>query len=317
MKDSTNKNILAEIYASDDMDNHPEQLKRIKSAQSKKTTPNSIDKDNQTGIFPGSGKNPYETTLHSCTCRDFVVRHLPCKHIYRLRMELGLLDKNFDIGINTNNEFSLESAVAELEKLNKESQLLIKNNLNAVIHRNQTEFPIKINTETEDLQSCSLLEIIDMPNLALHIFKRNQIIDILDKQNISGFKRNISLDNLIQWCCENISDIWSVFPKITVFRFSDKFQKAQHQTYKYLQRKYDWDSYYTEKENVNHMIEIRYPHGSVPEDLSFNISSNGKATSQGNPNIYHFPNDEITKLLTFYGHNRCLNGFDVTSQELE
>ena len=66
-----NKDVLAEIYASDDMDNHPEQLKRIKSAQSAKTTPSSIDREKRTGIFPGSGKKPYETTLQSCTCRDF------------------------------------------------------------------------------------------------------------------------------------------------------------------------------------------------------------------------------------------------------
>lgn len=88
------KNVLAEIYASDNIDDHPEQIKRIKSAKLTKTAPISIDKANKTGVFSGSGKKPYETTLQSCTCRDFFVRRLPCKHIYRLRMELGLFDYN-------------------------------------------------------------------------------------------------------------------------------------------------------------------------------------------------------------------------------
>lgn len=35
----------------------------------------------------------YETTLHSCTCEDFVKGHYktPCKHMYRLAIELGML----------------------------------------------------------------------------------------------------------------------------------------------------------------------------------------------------------------------------------
>ncbi len=83
------KSKLDEIKKSDNIDNDPEQLKRQKSAMTKKCNPVELDKINKTGIFKGSGKAPYITTLDSCTCRDFVVRNLPCKHIYRLRIELG------------------------------------------------------------------------------------------------------------------------------------------------------------------------------------------------------------------------------------
>jgi len=316
---TSNSDVLAEIYASDDIDNHPEQLKRIKSAQSAKTTPSSIDKENKTGIFPGSGKKPYETTLHSCTCRDFFIRRLPCKHMYRLKMELGLMQETAQTGVNKNMEFSLEEAIAELEKLTEKSQKIIKNFLAASISRKETNFTIIINNETADLQTCPLLntKISDKPDTDLHFFKRNEIIKMLDDHNVSGFKRNISIDKLIQWCCENIPNIWNVFPKVTVCCFSENFQKVQRKTYKYLLRKYDWSSYYTEKDNIDHMIEVRYPYGAIPEDLTFNISLNGNTTKYGNPNIYHFPDDEITNLLTFYGHNRCLNGFDTTLKESE
>lgn len=86
---SASKDLLAEVKASEDIDSHPEQLKRMEKAKGAKMAPVSIDYMEQTAIFSGSGKRPYETTVASCTCRDYFVRRLPCKHIYRLRMELN------------------------------------------------------------------------------------------------------------------------------------------------------------------------------------------------------------------------------------
>ena len=83
-----NKELLAEVKSMEDVDSHPEQIKRIEKARGIKMAPISIDYMSQTAIFSGSGKTPYETTVVSCTCRDYFVRRLPCKHIYRLRMEL-------------------------------------------------------------------------------------------------------------------------------------------------------------------------------------------------------------------------------------
>lgn len=88
-----NRELLSEVKASEDIDSHPEQIKRIEKAKEVKCKPLFIDKENKTGVFGGSGKIPYETTVDSCTCRDYFVRRLPCKHIYRLRMELGLMDE--------------------------------------------------------------------------------------------------------------------------------------------------------------------------------------------------------------------------------
>lgn len=82
------KRLLAEVKASEDIDSHPEQIKRMEKARGAKMSPLSIDRVSQTATFAGSGKTPYETTVDSCTCRDFFVRRLPCKHVYRLRMEL-------------------------------------------------------------------------------------------------------------------------------------------------------------------------------------------------------------------------------------
>lgn len=76
--------------------------KRYKKAMSADLTPMSVDRELQKGIFKGSGKTPYEVTLDFCTCGDYKRRQLPCKHIYRLAMELNLIDGNYDTGINKN-----------------------------------------------------------------------------------------------------------------------------------------------------------------------------------------------------------------------
>ena len=83
------KSRLALLRMSADMDSDPEQIKRRESAQKIKASAIQLDTATRSALFYGSGKTPYSTTLVSCTCRDYALRHLPCKHIYRLKMELG------------------------------------------------------------------------------------------------------------------------------------------------------------------------------------------------------------------------------------
>lgn len=73
----------------------PDEEKRLNSAQQSKTSPTSIDREHETGVFYGSGKLPYQTSLAACTCNDFVKRKKPCKHIYRLAMELGIIPLDY------------------------------------------------------------------------------------------------------------------------------------------------------------------------------------------------------------------------------
>lgn len=296
----------------DDIHTTADQIKRIASAKSSKTTPSNIDKHTMTGCFPGSGSTAYTTSLESCTCGDFVRRKLPCKHIYRLAIELGLLNETAQSGVNKNTleaqQFSLKDAVSELENLNEECQKIVRDFLYQALYQNASEFPVLAENCNAGLLYCALLNQIEAPEIALQALKRNQILQILDAHSVTGFKRNMSLKNLISWCIDNVPDVWSVFPQIYVFRFVANFKTAQRRVYTYLLRKYDWETYYNEE-----MEEIRYPHGAKFEDFSITVSLSGTQQS-GNPNVCHFPDDEVTKLLTLYGHNRCLNGFDISSQ---
>lgn len=69
-----------------------EQVKRIEAGRKLKKKIVSLDPDVQLLVVSGSAAEPYQCNLESCTCADFAIRHLPCKHIYCLADELGLLD---------------------------------------------------------------------------------------------------------------------------------------------------------------------------------------------------------------------------------
>ena len=73
--DSANKNLHLEF----------DQLKRQKSALSLKML--SIDRNLKIGTI----KN-YSVTLENCSCIDFSRRKKPCKHMYRLAMDLGIFE---------------------------------------------------------------------------------------------------------------------------------------------------------------------------------------------------------------------------------
>lgn len=68
----------------------PEQLNRIKRSTSVKIV--SYDHNTQIAIIAGSGKSTYTTSFGKCTCGDFISRHLPCKHMYRLAAQYGGVD---------------------------------------------------------------------------------------------------------------------------------------------------------------------------------------------------------------------------------
>lgn len=282
-----------------DLHEATDQKKRLASAKSTKTTPDEINREEQTGIFPGSGKIPYVTSLVSCTCGDFTRRHLPCKHIYRLAIELDLLNETAEYGVNKNileaNQIPWKDAVAELENMTEASQLTIQRFLYQEINK-ETEFAATVDSFGEELLKSTLVEQIDAPLTALQAYQRKDITAALDEHGITGFKRNLSVRNLAAWCLENVPDVKKLFPDVRVFRFSDRFQKGHRKVYSYLLRKFSWDSFLDEE-----LKEIHFPRGAVFSD--------------SDPSVCYFPDDEITELLTLYGCNRCLNGYRTVQNQ--
>ena len=70
----------------------PAQIKRRLNSEKIKPEAVTVDAENLTAVIVGSDPEPYLVTLEECTCYDFCARGLPCKHIYRLADELGILE---------------------------------------------------------------------------------------------------------------------------------------------------------------------------------------------------------------------------------
>ena len=275
----------------------PDQIKRMASARKKDTSPSSVDKETKSAIFPGSGKNPYTTSLNECTCGDFLRRHLPCKHIYRLAMELGIMDGRFNSGLNKNLALSLQESVAIIENFTDEQEQFIKRLLPQLIAGKN---PVEeyISGALEPVLSCPLLVFAPSSlKSILNDYRKTDIEAMLSQIQRLPDKKLLKGD-LITYCCDKIPELRLQLPSKYIITASEQFGKSIRKTYTYLCRKYDWMSIYDEN-----MVCFIVPYGS---DDASGILGN---CLHGLNGLYCFPNDEITALLSFYGHNRCENGF--------
>jgi hypothetical protein len=73
---------------------YPDQQKRFESATLATCTPVHIDKKDMFAYFQ-SKRGKYETFLDTCTCTDFARHGLQCKHMYRLALELQLMEGKY------------------------------------------------------------------------------------------------------------------------------------------------------------------------------------------------------------------------------
>lgn len=178
-------------------------LKRLKSAKNANLTPLKIDKGKNTGIFQGSEKQ-YETQLDFCPCVDFARNRVPCKHIYRLAIELGVMDLRVNTDKNairqpytapTGN--SLSAAVDTIEKLSEKAQIKL---CDITLHMT-SQSPYKLAFEDD-----TLAEIIDAGLLIkgenkekpIHFGKINEIRALLKELNIpyKGKRKKVEFEEL-------------------------------------------------------------------------------------------------------------------------
>lgn len=289
------------------------QEKAIARAQLAETTPLTVDHSSQTAVFYGSGKAPYETSLSTCTCNDFTRRKLPCKHIYRLAMELGIIDLPYKTGeskgARLERQLFLEDAVSIIESLSENTQRQLMQMLgmtNFNISDRQNPYLFTDLSVIEDLRGCPLLEERPAAALILSQMKRADLNALIAQTGITNPpKKNASSSVLSQWLQDNVTNLTAILPPYVAFSFVPSFDRAQRSTYQYLLRKYESDSVFLPEGDI-----ASVPHGSNPPAFTISVSPSGVTSSvTGNPDAFYFPDDDITALLTKYGCNRCLGGF--------
>lgn len=276
----------------DSCHNDAGQKKRQASAKKTACTPTFVDYIEQTGTFVGSSGH-YTVSLDHCTCVDFNRRKLPCKHMYRLAMELGLMDGEYesntaDVVAPIRVKIDFPECVEIVESLSVDAQIFFKNllhNMNSKdIYRRVVCSP-----ELTELMGAGLLEESSNPKMQLSGYKIKELKERLVSIGYSSAIR--SKEELVDWIINNLAEY---IPKICsdtiIVRVPEgvKYQKA----YLYLLRKFDNDSYVDDN-----MVWHDIPHGAV---FSTSVGINGVSGL-----ILQFPDDDVTDLLNKYNANRC------------
>lgn len=107
----------------DDLHTDFEQVKRMQSAKGLKESIVSLDVDSGVIEIQGSEIEPYKATLKECRCTDFMRRQLPCKHMYALALEMGIIEESDIKRSKTAAKQEIESDLKKYRQLYEDEKL--------------------------------------------------------------------------------------------------------------------------------------------------------------------------------------------------
>lgn len=246
--------------------------KRIKSAKSAKLTPVMVDTTDHYAYFQGS-HGRYETWLDSCPCGDFIRYKLPCKHIYRLAMELGIID---EIVSNDKNlippvkakKIDLSETIDIVEELSEDAQLLLLE-IASSVSNNSPIYTAKVTNTLSELLNTPILKKASAEPIATILFgKKSEIIDLLNEYGVDFSAKDskshlseLCIANIYEQACEhfgvNISQDVLISPEYS-------YKNIHH----YLHRKYGYISYYDGQNMIDlSLLESKLPNDKVTDEL--------------------------------------------------
>ena len=283
-----------------------DQKKRYEYAKSAELTPVSIDILSGKGKFSGKhGK--YSTSLESCECFDFNARQLPCKHMYRLALELRVIIDIFNSNSSKvksphpQDSFSLSESVAVLESCSKKAQMEVQNLFYNFLSSKTVVYPLASGTEATELLEKGIIVQVDDVKVSLSGYARNDLRTKIEPYTRNmKFNKNMKLSLLIDWVIINIPEALSDLCKEYIpASLHPRFLKSKQKLYTYLNRKYRTESIF----DGDNLIELPYG-AQVFTTITINPITKEKECLTS----YRFPDDEITDLLNKYNANRCIEG---------
>ncbi len=155
-----------------------DQKKRLESSWAAACTPVDVDPEKEMAHF-ASKRGNYETTLKQCSCGDFIRRHLPCKHMYRLAWEIGILSYDC-VRAYRYGGYSWKEVVEIVEKLSEDAQKEFYANYS----KGSKQFRKMKRPELEELITHGIYE--EYPESETAKYKTVSIIDdfLVDKQKV-------------------------------------------------------------------------------------------------------------------------------------
>lgn len=278
----------------------PEQLKRQVSAKKVECTP--LEISGNSGKFQGqSGR--YVTTLESCQCGDFIRRRKPCKHMYRLAMELGIFggkdslvsDKSKVIIPRNERPFILQDIIGILENYPDNLQVIFKEILCDLTYRNQKLSYVEDRALISDFYSESLL--VDSPDYSFitKSYGKRKTSQLLREHPLPFPKDCTQITKQYNWFLAHASEYGpQIFENETSVVLSPELRSCATDVYKYLHRKFDKDGYYDSDTDET----VSCPAGSIGV-LTVHVSPFEIASESHR----EFPNDAATKMLDLFDTN--------------
>lgn len=226
----------------------PDQERRHATARTGECTPLEIDAENGVGYFSGkSGR--YTTTLQECTCMDFARRHKPCKHMYRLAIELGLFNDTVEKNRTKvkapypDDSYVYDQIIYLLESCSQSAQKIYKLYLYYYLYQKAKDFGFKKSDDVSQLIDNNLLIHSDSETALIGTYARNElnalVVPLLDG---IPFKKNMTKPKLIDWIINTIPAKIPLICKdavaVTIHPLADK---ERHKVYSFLHQKYDYE----------------------------------------------------------------------------
>lgn len=235
-------------------------------------------------------------------------------------MESGKIDRY------STEEF--QKAVGLIENLNDDAQLFLKSVLGVIAPQNYGIFWFEsdithtyitatsfsgftANSASVDwLSSCPYLDFAPMQLENLSV---DEIWNVIRTANIQEdtLPSMTTKNELIEWCKKNVADIERYLPNRS-YVYVLFYQKVMFNVLTYLRRKFDWNTYFITESD--HAKKVLYPCGAKFDEPLTSLFGDGVSPGKGTRLCCRFPDDEITELLTLYGHNRCLNGYKAVAE---
>lgn len=214
--------------------------KRILSAQKPDLTPLRLDQEDGLAYFQGS-HGRYETFLDYCPCGDFKRRKLPCKHIYRLAMELGLFEGNpvndkSRVKIPRNIKgLDLIPAIDIIEKCSDEAQKIAMRLFPA-----SYQTLVDKNEAVNELLNSNIFYETENNSLKNDYLNAREIVRLLKEKGFNVGIQKTPYDELLKLAEENIPDyISEEYSKMAVLTLDDAFASVKGKLSKYFSRKFD------------------------------------------------------------------------------
>lgn len=225
----------------------PDQQKRIASAKKSACTPVSLDPSTCTGIFKGSS-GTHTTSLDHCSCVDFNRRKLPCKHMYRLAMELGLLQSDFSSDKSaivephsSARKKHLADTIKVVETLSENQQWLLLEIARNVSSKNPT-VRCKSTPDLYSLVEHNLIEFVPDYEPCLAKYKKGELVTLANSLGLTPDMHMLKMD-LINYILEkaaNKLDPYSLSYAVVQVCEDVSYRRV----HMYLHRKLESECYY-------------------------------------------------------------------------